>query len=454
MSDTLIISVSGVRGIVGEGLTPELVGRFAAAMGSLVLQSGGTHVVLARDSRTSGPMFAEAVVAGLGSVGCGVIDCGMIPTPTAQLAVEHHGAGGGIVITASHNPIEWNALKFVGADGIFLDQETGSRLRALAEGDRAPAGSGGAAHSSVQDPDAIARHVEGVLGLSVVDVDRIRDKGFTVALDCTHGVGGTIMPGLLERLGCRVVGMELEPNGLFTRPPEPIPQNLGGLADLVRKSGANVGMAIDPDSDRLALVDETGRPIGEDYTLAFGMRAVLSQASGPVVVNLSTSLIVDDAAREFGADIVRAPVGEANVARAMVTSGAIVGGEGNGGVMLPELHIGRDAPVAAALALHLLSVTGRTVSEVVNGAQCYTIVKAKAPRGGDLVATYTALEGRFDDATVDRQDGLRLAWNDSWLHVRPSGTEPIVRLIAEATTAERAAELVAAARGVFDGSSG
>ncbi len=454
MSDTLIISVSGVRGIVGEGLTPELVGRFAAAMGSLVLQSGGTHVVLARDSRTSGPMFAEAVAMGLGSVGCGVIDCGMIPTPTAQLAVEHHAAGGGIVITASHNPIEWNALKFVGADGIFLDRETGARLQALAEGDHAPAKSGGEVHSTVEDPDAIARHVEGVLGLSVVDVDRIRDRSFTVALDCNHGVGGTIMPGLLERLGCRVVGMELEPTGLFTRPPEPIPRNLGGLSELVRESGADAGMAIDPDSDRLALVDETGRPIGEDYTLAFGMRTVLSQAPGPVVVNLSTSLIVDDVAREFGADVIRAPVGEANVARAMLTSGAIVGGEGNGGVMLRELHLGRDAPVAAALVLHLLTVTGRTVSQVVNGAPCYTIVKAKAPRGGDLSATYAALEGRFEAATVDRQDGLRLTWNDSWLHVRPSGTEPIVRLIAEAPSAARAEELVAAARGAFDGSLG
>jgi phosphomannomutase len=456
MSDTLIISVSGVRGIVGEGLTPELVGRFAAAMGSLVLQSGGTRVVLARDSRTSGPMFADAVTAGLGSVGCGVIDCGMIPTPTAQLAVVHHGAGGGIVITASHNPIEWNALKFIGADGIFLDGETGARLQALAEGDPAPPASGVEVPppAPLEDADAMARHVEGVLRLSVLDVDRIRDRGFTVALDCARGVGGTIMPGLLERLGCRVAGMELEPDGLFTRPPEPVPENLGGLSSLVRESGADLGMATDPDSDRLALVDETGRPIGEDYTLAFGVRAVLSQTPGPVVVNLSTSLIVDDAAREYGVDIARVPVGEANVARAMLTRGAIVGGEGNGGVMLPELHVGRDAPVAAALALHLLAVTGRTVSEVVNGAPCYTIVKAKAPKGGDLLATYEALERRFGDATVDRQDGLRLAWNGSWLHVRPSGTEPIVRVIAEAPTAAQAEELVAGARGVFDGSRG
>lgn len=260
------------------------------------------------------------------------------------------------------------------------------------------------------------------------------------------------MPALLEALGCRVLGLELETDGLFTRPPEPVPGNLKGLGDLVRESGADLGMATDPDGDRLALTDESGRPIGEDYTLAFGVRAVLAQTPGPVVVNLSTSLIVDDAVREFGVSLERAPVGEANVARAMRSRGAIVGGEGNGGVMLPELHLGRDAPVAAALVLHLLAVTGHTVSQVVQGAPCYTIVKAKAPRGGDVQAMYAMLEARFGDAVADRQDGLRLAWDDSWLHVRPSGTEPIVRLIAEAPSAARAGELVDSARSALEGS--
>jgi phosphomannomutase len=221
MSDTLIVSVSGIRGIVGKDLTPELVHRFAAAMGTLVGEAGGNRVVLARDSRTSGPMFAEAAAAGLEAAGCGVIDCGMIPTPTAQLAVEHHGAGGGIIVTASHNPIEWNALKFVGADGVFLDAEAGARLRGLAEGDGAALAGGGLAVAGETDGGAVARHLDGVLGLSVIDVERIRSHRFTVALDCARGVGGTIMPALLEALGCRVVGMELETDGHFTRPPEP-----------------------------------------------------------------------------------------------------------------------------------------------------------------------------------------------------------------------------------------
>ena len=450
MTDTLIVSVSGVRGIVGKDLTPELVSRFASAMGILVLQSGGRKVVLARDSRTSGPMFAAAAAAGLESVGCAVIDCGMIPTPTAQLAVEHHGAGGGVVVTASHNPIEWNALKFVGADGIFLNSETGGKLRLLAEGTSPERVDRGAGAESETDGEAIARHLDGVLGLSTLDLERIRKRRFVVALDCVRGVGGTIMPGLLEALGCRVVGMELETDGRFTRPPEPVPENLSGLSALVRDSGADLGMAIDPDCDRMALTDENGRPIGEDYTLAFAVRVVLAQAPGPVVVNLSTSLIVDDAAREFGSDVFRARVGEAHVARAMLDRGAVVGGEGNGGVILPELHFGRDAPVAAALVLQLLAVTERTVSQVVGAAPRYTIVKAKAPRGGDLQATYAALEDRFGDASVDRTDGIRLAWGDSWLHVRPSGTEPIVRLIGEAPSPGRAEELVAEARNIFE----
>jgi phosphomannomutase len=446
MHDTLIISVSGVRGIIGAGLTPELVSRFSSAFGMLALESGSPNVVLARDARASGPMFAAAVRAGLQSVGCGVIDCGLVPTPTAQLAVEHHGAGGGIVITASHNPVEWNALKFIGPDGVFLDAETAGRLRALAE-------DGPLAHVAwdglgavVSDPSAVERHLDAVMALPILDADRIRERRFTVALDGVRGVGGTIMPQLLEGLGCTVVGMDLETDGAFPRPPEPLPAHLGGLGALVRDSGADVGMAMDPDGDRLALVDETGRAIGEDYTLAFAIRAVLSRTPGPVVVNLSTSLVVDDAARAYGVDVARAPVGEANVARAMRAHEAVVGGEGNGGVMLPALHLGRDAPIAAGLVLQHMVDCGKTVSASVADAPAYSILKAKVPRGGDLDATYAALAGTFPDATVDRTDGFRLAWDEGWLHVRPSGTEPIVRLIAEAGSPARAQELIEAAK--------
>jgi phosphomannomutase len=240
--------------------------------------------------------------------------------------------------------------------------------------------------------------------------------------------------------------MDLETDGKFPRAPEPIPENLSGLGSLVRDSGSDLGIAVDPDVDRLAVLDETGTPIGEDYTLAFGVRAVLARRTGPVVTNLSTSLVVEDAAREHGATVQRAPVGEANVADMMKRTGAVIGGEGNGGVMLPDLHLGRDAPVAASLVLGLLVQTGKTVRELVAAAPRYSILKSKVDRGGSMDRIYLALEQRFPDASFDKQDGLRLAWSDSWLHVRPSGTEPIVRMIAEAPTDEAAVALVAAAR--------
>ncbi len=456
MSDTLMISVSGMRGHVGTDLTPELVARHAAAFGAWVGEAGSTDggrkpaVVIGRDSRTSGPMFESAAASGLMSVGVDVIELGVVPTPTVQMAVEHHHAGGGLILTASHNPIEWNALKFVGSDGIFLDAASGARVRALVE--QGPARMGWEGLGEVRhDHEAVARHLDAILALSMIDVTAIRERRFHVGLDCVRGAGVTAIVPLLERLACRVSGINLEPDGLFPRAPEPVPENLGELGALVQQSGASIGLAVDPDVDRLALVDETGRPIGEDYTLAFAIRAVLgvrgSTAGGQVVVvNLSTSLVVEDAARAAGARLLRAPVGEANVARAIRDEGAVIGGEGNGGVMFPALHIGRDAPLGVALILHLLTTSGLTVSQLVAAAPRYTIVKAKGPRGPELRPMYDRLRDRFPDAEPDERDGLRLSWQDRWLHVRPSGTEPIVRLIAEAPTASAAEDLVAAAR--------
>jgi phosphomannomutase len=457
MSDTLMISVSGMRGHVGTDLTPELVARHAAALGAWVCASrtgpAGSDrpvVVIGRDSRTSGPMFARAAASGFMSVGVDVVDLGMVPTPTVQMAVEHHHAGAGLILTASHNPIEWNALKFVGPDGIFLDAAAGERVRALAEEGPPRAGWDGIGEMR-EDSEAVARHLDAVLRLPVVDVPTIRRRHFHVALDCVRGAGAVAIVPLLERLGCRVSAINLEPDGRFPRPPEPIPENLGDLGRLVRETGADLGLAVDPDVDRLAVVDETGRAIGEDYTLAFAVRAVLDgrtnrEKSPTVVVNLSTSLVVEDAARAVGATVVRAPVGEANVARAIRDQNAAIGGEGNGGVMYPALHIGRDAPLGVALILHLLATSGVTVAGLVAASPRYTIVKAKGPRGPELTSTYDRLRRRFADATADDRDGLRLAWADRWLHIRPSGTEPIVRLIAEAPTSSEAEALVAAGR--------
>ena len=459
MTDTLMVGVSGVRGIVGKDLTPEVVTRWARAFGTWVRENGkretgngkGSAVVVGRDARESGPAFAAAVTTGLTLVGCDVIDVGLVPTPTVQLAVEHHHAGGGIAITASHNPIEWNALKFVGSDGIFLDGNEGARVAALAAGQ--PGNGKRETGKVTADPGAVERHLDGVLRLPALPVQAIRARRFTVALDAVRGAGGPVMRTLLERLGCTVTGINLETDGQFPRAPEPVPENLGDLAALVRRSGADLGIAVDPDVDRLAIVDEVGAPIGEDYTLAFAIRAVLSgkgetgNGKRVVVCNLSTSLVVEDAAREFGAAVVRTPVGEVHVARAILRLAAVIGGEGNGGVMYPALHAGRDAPVAAALLLALLARDGRRVSELVAAAPRYVIVKAKAERGArnaeqGLDGVYAALRTRFPEASADTQDGLRLAWRDHWLHVRPSNTEPIVRLIAEAPTGTAARDLV------------
>src|SRR5213082_1800319 len=319
MTDTLMVGVSGVRGIVGKDLTPEVVTRWARAFGTWVRENGkrgtgngkGSAVVVGRDARESGPAFAAAVTTGLTLVGCDVIDVGLVPTPTVQLAVEHHHAGGGIAITASHNPIEWNALKFIGPDGIFLDGAEGTIVTELAA---KPAGYGMRDAGCVTtDQGAVERHLDAVLRLSAIDV----------------------------------AGINLETDGRFPRAPEPVPENLGGLSTLVKRAGAALGIAVDPDVDRLAIIDETGEPIGEDYTLAFAIRAAMGGKGGKggkriVVCNLSTSLVVEDAARDCGAEVVRTPVGEVHVARAILRLTAVIGGEGNGGVMYPALHeIGR-----------------------------------------------------------------------------------------------------------------
>jgi phosphomannomutase len=387
-----------------------------------------------------------------------VIDVGLVTTPTVQLAVEHHRAAGGIILTASHNPIEWNALKFVGPDGIYLGVDAGARVAALARDENIGRAGYDGIGEVTADRDSIARHLDALLKLRALDVKAIRRRRFRVALDTVRGAGGVVMPELLDRLGCRVAAINLEPDGHFPRPPEPLPEHLKQLGALVRRHKANVGIAVDPDVDRLALVDERGKPIGEDYTLAFAVRAVLGKGDGgrgkgkTVVCNLSTSLVVEDAARDCGATVVRSPVGEAHVARTIIAHKAAVGGEGNGGVMYPPLHVGRDAPLAAAFVLTLLTRERRTVSELVASAPRYSIVKDKVSRGPRLEPVYEGLRRAFAEAAVDTQDGLRLAWPDRWLHVRPSNTEPIIRLIAEAPTVADAQRLIDEGRRLCAGS--
>jgi phosphomannomutase len=446
----LMVSVSGIRGRVGEGLTPEIMARYAAGFGAWVRTRGDATIVVGRDSRVSGPMFHRVVLSALQSVGVHVIDVSMAPTPTIQLAVEHHHAGGGLAITASHNPVEWNALKFIGPSGLFLDASDGAAMRSIADGE-IPRAKWNELGVVAQDAEAIARHLNAVLALPFIDVERLRRRKFRVALDCAHGAGSVIIPQLLEALGCEMVAIGLEADGLFPRSPEPVPENLGDLERLVRETGADLGLATDPDVDRLALVSDAGVAIGEDYTLALATQLVLRHRAGPVVANLSTSRILEDVAAGEGRQVIRAPVGEVNVALRMRREGAAIGGEGNGGVILSEVHLGRDAPIGVALVLQMLLESDEPLSAVVRRYPKYSIVKDKLDRpDAPLDSVYAALRQEFSDAEVDTQDGLRLAWPDRWVHVRPSGTEPIVRVIAEAPSEPEARELVARSRVPLD----
>src|SRR3954471_16435759 len=374
----LMVSVSGVRGRVGEALTPEIIAKFAAGFGAWAMAKAGgkAKIVLGRDSRVSGPMFHPVVVSALQSVGCDVIDVGMVPTPTVQLAVEHHHAAGGLAITASHNPIEWNALKFIGPSGLFLDGAESVEMRKVVDGN-IPRATWDKLGTVTPDKDAAREHIEKILKLPFLDVDGIRKKGFRVGLDCVRGAGGAFMPILLELLGCKLATINMEPDGRFPRPPEPVAENLGELQKLVQDSHCDIGMAVDPDVDRLALVSEEGLAIGEDYTLALAAKEVLRHREGVIVTNLSTSRILDDIAKEAGTRVIRAPVGEVNVATRMRSENAPVGGEGNGGVIVTEVHLGRDAPLGAAIILQLLLDEGKSLSEIVASYPRYSIVKDK-----------------------------------------------------------------------------
>ena len=452
-SDELIVSASGIRGVVGRALTPPVAARYGAAFGTRAAAGGDApRVLMGRDSRTSGQLLADAVAAGVRAAGCDVHDLGVVTTPSALLAVrDDEGAAGGVIVTASHNPAEWNGLKLAGPDGEFVRPEEGRAVQETYESGPSWV-TWDALGRRDASPGAAEHHVERVLGLDVLDPELIRDRGFRVSLDTVRGAAGPVMTLLLERLGCDVSGVDLEPDGRFPREPEPRPENLGTLGRTVRESGADLGMAVDPDGDRLALVDGEGRPVGEDLTLALAAAYVLDRRPGPVVTNLSSSRVVADVAERSGQPFHLAPVGEANVARRMREVGAVVGGEGNGGVMLPALHLTRDATLAASLILARLAATGRTLGELVGEVPRYHIAKRKAPRPEDGPGEiYRKLAERAPGSPrEDRQDGLRLDWpgERKWVHVRPSGTEPILRVVAEAPETEDADELAEWALGV------
>jgi phosphomannomutase len=440
MSD-LMISISGVRGIVGRSLTPELLVRLGEAFGTY-MQSG--RVVVGRDTRVSGEMVKCAVFSGLLSTGCSIMDVGVVATPTATLMIEDLKADGGIVISASHNPVEWNALKFFRADGVYLNaDEAGDLMRIYYSGDfvRKP---WDALKTIEVVNDAEAHHVEKVL--TILDVALIKSKKFRVALDCCNGAGVGVSLRLLRALGCSVEPIHCTPDGLFPHTPEPNFINLQDLCRFTKDRGADIGFATDPDADRIAVVSENGDFLGEELSLALAAQYVLSRStdrSRPVVINMSTSRVSEDVARNAGCEVIRTAVGEVNVAEKMEKVQAIIGGEGNGGVMDPRIHYGRDAIVGMGLILELMARSGKSCSHLAAALPQYQMIKTKldcpTARSRELIRTF---KNEAKAARANTEDGLRLDWEDRWVHIRASNTEPVMRIIAEAKTREAAQALV------------
>ena len=427
--DALIISVSGIRGIVGRSLTPEAATVFAAALGTY---AEGGRVVVSRDGRPSGDMLRHAVLAGLLGAGCDVQDLGVAPTPTCGLAVRRLAAAGAIQITASHNPAPWNGLKLFGSEGSVLAATEGARVKALLDARDFRRAAWDAVGTLADCGKAADWHRERILEL--VDVPRIRAAGLRAFLDANGGAGGPLGRRLLEAFQCRPVCLGADADGCFRHEPEPVAANLTAVAPLVAEHGADIGFVLDPDADRLALIDAAGRYVGEELTLALAVRFRLSREKGPVVINMSTSRVVEDIARRENCPCYRAAVGEANVVARMRAVGAVMGGEGNGGVIDPRVGGVRDPFIGMGLILNLMAETGKSLAELIAELPTYHIVKEKYPASPErLPALFADLEARWPGAAANREDGLRLDWKDRWVHVRPSNTEPIVRVVAEAS---------------------
>ena len=438
-----ILSISGLRGIVGDGLDPEYVTRFAAAMGTMF--QGGT-VVLSRDGRSTGDMLRHAVLSGLMATGCRVLDLGIASTPTCGVMVSALGAAGGLQLTASHNPIDWNGLKPFSPRGSVFDRELGEKLLSILNS--GPAYRPWSKLGTVESVELPSREHERRV-FNLVSVAAIKARRFKVVLDCNHGSGSILGPDLLRNLGCEVIALGTTPDGQFEHPAEPLKENLTSLMSAVVEHQADVGFAQDPDADRLAIVDNTGRYIGEELTLGLCADHVLSRQKGPVVVNGSTSRVTADLAEKYGCFFHRSHVGEANVVFKMLEVNALLGGEGNGGVIEPRVGFVRDSFVSMAYVLDGLVARGTSLADWVDSLPKYTIVKDKLHCPRERVdRACAALKAAYSSATASEGDGLRLDWPDRWVQVRASNTEPIIRVISEAPNGDIARALCAEAIGL------
>ncbi len=436
----LMTSVSGIRGIVGIGMTPEVAMLWSGGFGTWVK---GEKVIVGRDSRPTGKMLSYSVKAALSAAGCDVEDIGVVPTPTACLAVKRRGAGGGIIITASHNSQEWNALKFARPDGRMLSSKDFKQLEHIVSEGPLKSASWDRIGLFREWDDAGIMHISSITGISMLDLRKLYSKKFKVAIDCINSAGGYVYPDLLEALGCEVVKINADGSGMFAHTPEPLPENLKQLGKVVVEEKCAIGFAVDPDGDRLAIVNEKGQPIGEELTLALAVKTVLQYKTGPVVVNCLTSQIVEDIAKDLNAEFHRTRVGEANVSARIEEVNAIIGGEGNGGVILPELNSVRDAGVGMALILNLLASGKRKISEIVGLLPDYHMIKTKLPVGAnDPTEVLERLASFYPYDQISRIDGIRVVYDDGWVQARASNTEPILRVFSESVDPERAESLI------------
>jgi phosphomannomutase len=432
------IGVSGVRGIVGESLTPQLVTSFSSAFGNYC---GAGPILIGTDTRPSRDMIKQAAIAGLLGVGCTPVDAGIVPLPALMLHIKQAGAFGGIYVSASHNPIEWNALKFIGSDGIVLRPNQAAELTDLYhQGVYSRVSAQAIAETRTDDSTAL-RHRDAVL--RAISADVIRERKFKVVVDCCNGASSTAAPQLLRGLGCEVQELYTRMDEPFPHDPEPVAGNIGQLCRTVRDAGADIGFALDADADRLAIVDEDGEPLGEDCTVGLAVQEWLKRKPGPVVVNVSTSRMVDDIAARYGCPVYRTRVGEIHVVERMLECGAEIGGEGNGGVILRPVNCCRDSFIGMGLILQALTADGGSISTLRSRIPKYAMIKERllcAAR--DLAPSLRLLQKLYRGETLDLTDGVKVLWSDRWLHARSSITEPIIRLIAEAPTEPEARALL------------
>ncbi|KAJ5068521.1 phosphoglucosamine mutase family protein [Anaeramoeba ignava] len=440
----LMASVSGIRGIFGKSFIPEVIEKYVASFINVqkeTIKKENISIILGRDSRVSGSCVNNIVIGILLATGCDIIDIGIVPTPTVQVIVQQRKADGGIVITSSHNDVMWNGLKFIDNDGLFISPEKCKTLFKMVDEKKYSYNEYNKLGKYEEKPEEYKKHIEKILELEYIKPEEIKMKNLRICIDTINGAGGRILKELLEKLGCKeIIGINIEETGIFAHKPEPIPEHLNQLCEAVQNNKADLGIAVDPDADRCVLIDEKGQPLGEEYTLGFAVEFYLGKLGkkGNVCKNLSSSRVVDDIAAKYGSKVFNSAVGEINVAQEMIRTNSIIGGEGNGGVMLPDVHIGRDSLVSVALVLQLLSSFNGTISQLKNSLPQYQIAKLRIDLSPDLdpdliIQQYVNRFSNTNGFVLNSLDGLRIDSKDWWVHLRKSNTEPIIRIIGESS---------------------